>query len=208
MRPSRKEDLIDGATRVFERTGFHATSLDTILAEAGVSRMTLYNHFESKEDLIVAALERYGQRSRAHMFERIRSATDDPRERLLSVFDELGAWLTGGAFSGCMFARACAEFDAESSPVRRVAAEHCRLIAEGLAEIAAEADLSDPDEVGRQLAMLRAGAIEIAREIGSERAGFVASTARAAARAIVDAHRVPNQDNRDSTGDQRSSTLQ
>lgn len=205
MRPSRKDDLIDGATRAFERAGFHATSLDTILAEAGVSRMTLYNHFGSKDELIVAALERYARRSRTHLFETLAEAADDPCERLVALFDALSEWLTGGRFSGCMIARACAEFDDEHAPARRVAAEHCRRIAEGLGEIAAEAGLREPWALGRQLAILRAGAIEVARELGASGAGEVAAGAKAAARAAIEAHRV----DRGLRGtDQRSSTLQ
>ena len=61
--PSPKRDhLVDTAAALFQRDGFHATGIDTILAEAGVAKMTLYNHFKSKDELIVAALEVEGAR--------------------------------------------------------------------------------------------------------------------------------------------------
>ena len=56
MPPSRRDDLIDAAMRVFYRHGFHASSLDDIQKEGGISRMTLYNHFKSKDELVVAAI--------------------------------------------------------------------------------------------------------------------------------------------------------
>ncbi|AYY11988.1 TetR/AcrR family transcriptional regulator [Actinobacteria bacterium YIM 96077] len=57
-RADRREQLLAAATRAFARTGFAATSLDDVVAEAGVSRVILYRHFESKADMYRAVLER------------------------------------------------------------------------------------------------------------------------------------------------------
>ena len=59
---SRRDHLVETAIRLFNRDGFHATGIDTILSEAGVAKMTLYKHFKSKDDLIVAALRRRDER--------------------------------------------------------------------------------------------------------------------------------------------------
>ncbi|HIP77475.1 MAG TPA: TetR/AcrR family transcriptional regulator, partial [Kiloniellaceae bacterium] len=58
MVSSRREHLVDTATQLFSRHGYRATGIDTILAEAGVAKMTLYNHFKSKDELILASLRR------------------------------------------------------------------------------------------------------------------------------------------------------
>ena len=58
MATSRREQLVETALTVFNRDGYHAAGIDRILAEAGVAKMTLYNHFRSKDDLILAALRR------------------------------------------------------------------------------------------------------------------------------------------------------
>ena len=65
QRVSRRDELVETALDLFYRNGFHATGIDRILAEAGVAKMTLYKHFRSKDDLIVAALERRDERFRA-----------------------------------------------------------------------------------------------------------------------------------------------
>ena len=61
MASSRRDHLVDTAVRLFNRYGYHATGIDTILKEAGVAKMTLYNHFKSKDDLVVAALKKKEQ---------------------------------------------------------------------------------------------------------------------------------------------------
>ncbi|GAA3772918.1 TetR/AcrR family transcriptional regulator [Streptomyces chiangmaiensis] len=57
-RAERRKQILDAATRAFARTGYGATGLDDIAAEAGISRVILYRHFESKADLYRAALDR------------------------------------------------------------------------------------------------------------------------------------------------------
>ena len=85
MPPSRREDLVDAAMRVFYRHGFHASGLDRILEEGGISRMTLYNHFKSKDELIVAALRRRDEIFRNRMMKFVESRAKAPLDRLLAT---------------------------------------------------------------------------------------------------------------------------
>ena len=55
---SRRDHLVDTATKLFCKQGFRATGIDTVLAESGVAKKTLYNHFRSKDELIIAALQK------------------------------------------------------------------------------------------------------------------------------------------------------
>ena len=124
MPPSRRDDLIDAAMHVFYKHGFHASSLDDIQREGGISRMTLYNHFKSKDELVVAAMRHRDEIFRNSLMKFVESKAKTPRERLLAVFDFHEEWFTGNEFCGCMFINASAEFsaavDAELSPTKVV----------------------------------------------------------------------------------------
>ena len=84
---SKRDQLIDTAEELFYQHGFNATGIDKILAEAGVAKMTLYNHFKSKDALIEAALQRRDERFRDWLSAQVESKADTPRERLLGLFD-------------------------------------------------------------------------------------------------------------------------
>ena len=158
MPPSKKEALVDAAMRVFSRHGFHASGLDKVLQEAGISRMTLYNHFKSKDELIVASLERRDELFRSGLIEFVEGKSEDPIERLDAVFDFIQGWCTSGEFSGCMFVNVAAEYPDADSPIRKVAAEHKLQIALYLRELCRRSGVSDPDALSEQLAILIEGA--------------------------------------------------
>ena len=166
MPPSRRDELIDAAMRVFHRHGFHATCLDKVLEEAGISRMTIYNHFKSKDELILAALRRRHELFRTDMLRFIEATDGDAVARILAVFDFHEQWLTDRDFCGCMFINASAEFCDPRSPVRIAAADHKREILEYLVHQCALAKLADPDELGARLGLLLEGAIVTAHVVG------------------------------------------
>jgi len=166
MPPSRREELVDAAMRVFYRHGFHASGLDRILEEGGISRMTLYNHFKSKDELIVAALRRRDEIFRNRMMKFVESRTKAPLDRLLAVFDFHEQWFTGKDFCGCMFINASAEFADPLSPPRQVAAEHKRAIVRYLADLGRQCGLADPDSIADQLNILIEGSIVTAQVVG------------------------------------------
>jgi AcrR family transcriptional regulator len=159
MPPSRREELIDAAMRVFYRNGFHNTGLDMILSESGISRMTLYNHFKSKDELIVAALRRRDELFRNRMMKHVESASQDPIARLLAVFDWHADWFRDPDFSGCMFINASAEYADLESPMRRVSAEHKLEVVRYLVELTKAAKADDPGELAQELNLLLEGAI-------------------------------------------------
>lgn len=152
--------------RVFYRHGFHASSLDDIQREGGISRMTLYNHFKSKDELVVAAMRRRDEIFRNRLMKFVESRSRTPRERLLAVFDFHEEWFTGNEFCGCMFINASAEFSAPDSAPRRLAAEHKQAIVRYLRDQCEAAGLGDPGVVAEQLNILLEGAIVTARVVG------------------------------------------
>ncbi len=171
MPPSRRNELIDAAMRVFYRHGFHASSLDDIQKEGGISRMTLYNHFKSKDDLIVAAMRRRDEIFRNRLMKFVESASKDARERILAVFDFHEEWFAGSEFCGCMFINAAAEFSVADSAPRRLASDHKQEIVRYLRELCVAAGVADPADMAERLNILLEGSIVAARVVGQVEGG-------------------------------------
>lgn len=166
MPPSRRNELIDAAMRVFYKYGFHASSLDDVLNEGGISRMTLYNHFKSKDELILAAMRRRDEIFRNKLMKFVDSRAKTPRERIAAVFDFHEDWFTGNEFCGCMFINAAAEFSSADSAPRRLASEHKQEIVRYIRDLCEQEGFRDPIEMAEQLNILLEGAIVAARVVG------------------------------------------
>ena len=177
MESARRDHLVDTALRLFCQHGFHATGIDRILAESGVAKMTLYKHFKSKDELILAVLRRRDEQFRNWFMRAVEQRAKTPRDRLLAIFDALDEWFTGKDFTGCTFINASAEFADHDDPIHAVAAEHKRLVLAYVRDLAAAAGAADPDTLARELALLVEGAIVLAHVTGQ------ADTARQAQKA-------------------------
>src|SRR6187551_982321 len=92
-RPAKRDELLDAAIRLFNRHGFRATGVDRLMEETGIAKTTLYRHFATKEDLIVAALSRIDELARDDLRAFVEAASDNPTERILAAFDWLEPWL-------------------------------------------------------------------------------------------------------------------
>ncbi len=119
----KKEQLIAVATDLFSRHGFHPVGVDRILAEAGVARMTLYNHFPGKDDLISAVLDRRYYDIMASLRACV-EPTSSAREQLRAIFAWHEAWFATPEFSGCLFERALAEFGTNYPKISNVAIQY------------------------------------------------------------------------------------
>ena len=173
---------METAQRLFAEGGYHATGIDKVLAEAGVAKMTLYKHFKSKDDLILAALRRRDETFRNWFMREVERRDPTPRGRLLAVFDALGDWFASPRFNGCMFINAASEYGGSEHPIHAAACEHKRLLCAYLAELARAAGAEKEEDLARQLMMLVEGATVTAQiECGSGAAG----QARAAAEVLV-----------------------
>jgi AcrR family transcriptional regulator len=181
-RSPRREALIDTALDLFNREGFHATGIDRILAQSGVAKMTLYNHFASKDELILAALRRRDEGMRHWLRRAVEAREREPRRRPLAVFDALADWFKSRDFRGCLFIKAAAEFGDRNAPAHAAAAEHKRLLLGYLRQLAAAAGVSEPDRLARQLMLLVEGATAAAHISGDAAA---AQDAKAAAQTLL-----------------------
>lgn len=159
---SKRDALLDTAEALFSRQGYRAVGIDTVLAQAGVAKMTLYKHFRSKEELIAAVLERRGKSIASALAERIAAAPAEPRARLLAVFDWLAEAVRSPEFHGCLFIKAASEYPAAEDLPRQAALafkEGCRTLLEGLCR---DLDAGDPEGLARQLQLLLEGTLVMA----------------------------------------------
>ena len=184
---SKRDQLIEAALRLFGRDGYHATGIDRIREEAGVARMTLYNQFGSKEELIIAALRRGDTEFRTWLRDTVDARALAPRQRLLAVFDVLDAWFkaepTAPPFFGCTFINAAAEFSDPDDPVHRQAADHKAKLCAYVSELATAAGADEPEALARDLLLLMDGAIVGAQVTGDRDAAL---RARALAAIVLD----------------------
>ncbi len=164
MRRSEIRDhLLETALRLFNQHGYHATGVDLIIAEAGVAKTTLYRHFETKEDLILAALERRDEQARDAMRAFVEQRANGPVERLLLTFDFLEAWFRDERFRGCIFASAASEHKDNANPVFRAAVLHKRLVLAYFEELAHAARVAEPKRIAAEINLLHEGAIAVAQ---------------------------------------------
>jgi AcrR family transcriptional regulator len=181
---SARERLLDTASRLFYERGFQAVGVDEIVAESGVAKMTLYRHFPSKDDLVVAYLKRADEEF-YNWFERALATARDPRDKLMAVFAGLGALAQSTQCLGCTFQVSAAEYPDPRHPAHQIAVAHKKQARRQFAALAKQAQLREPEVLADQLLMLMDGAWVAARMF--DRASPARHVA-AAAEALLQAH--------------------
>ncbi len=124
MPTPRREHLLDTAEQLFYRDGFHATGIDRIQAESGVAKTTLYKHFQSKDALILAVLERASTKVRETLEQQASELSGAGIRRILAPFEDLHGICEESDFNGCLFNNAAAEFMYSNPAIRALASEH------------------------------------------------------------------------------------
>ena len=174
-----RERILFTAYDLFARHGIRAVGVDRIVAESGVAKTTLYRHFASKDDLVVAALElREELWSRNWLQHEVERRGGPAPARLLAIFDIFGDWFRRDDYEGCLFVRALLEADDRTTPPAAASVAALARIGAWLTGLAAEAGVRDPAEFAGQLHLLMLGSIVKATtgETGAAKeAGHVAS---------------------------------
>lgn len=158
-RPSAaRERILATADRLFYNEGIHAVGVHRIVEEAAVTRVTLYRHFPSKDELIAAYLQRRGDFDRQQVAGLVEANADDPRRALR----ELASVLTRDDFAamkrGCPFINASAEFTGDHA-ARVQAAEIRDWVTQQLRDLLARLGHHSPEATAYQLMMIRTGAV-------------------------------------------------
>lgn len=158
-----KRDLLLGCAReLFAKEGFHATGVDRILEQAGVAKMTLYNNFGSKDQLIVEVIDAASKSMIAQM-RAWTAASADPFEQIMLLFEGLGANFEYPARCGCLIQAAAAEFSDPESDVGRAILRHQGRVQAFLQSMTADTECPDPRALAARIGLLLAGAQTAAR---------------------------------------------
>jgi AcrR family transcriptional regulator len=183
--PTVRERILETAHELFSRRGIRDVGIDEIIGRAGVAKATLYRHFPSKDDLVVAFLECREQRWTVEFIEaeaKRRGAT--PEEQLLAIFDVFDEWFRREDFEGCSFINTLLEMRARH-PAGKASIHHLENIRSLVRRLAEEAGLPDTDSFARSFQILMKGSIVSAAEGDFD----AARRARAIARSLIDQYR-------------------
>ncbi len=187
-RATARERILEAAYELFSQRGIRAVGTEEVLERAGVARSTLYRHFRSKEDLVLAFLQRREQLWTRELVEaeaRRRGAT--PREQLLAIFDVFDEWFHRDDFEGCSFINVLLEVGSLDDPVGGASAAHLEYIRSVVTRIAEEAGIDDADEFAESWHILMKGSIVAAGE-GDV---LAARRARGMGERLLDEHLAP-----------------
>jgi AcrR family transcriptional regulator len=150
-KPTMNERILETADRLFYLRGIRAVGVDTIAAEIGISKRTLYNHFPSKDELIAAYL--------ARRFRQPPSSDKPPAEQILGTFDSLERRFASKDFRGCPFVNAVAELGPEDRAVKKIAIAFKESRRLWFRDLLMRLEVADPDHLATQLTLLVDGAI-------------------------------------------------
>jgi AcrR family transcriptional regulator len=188
VQPAR-ERLLDTAFRLFYAHGPRGVGVDTVIAEAGVAKTTLYKHFPRKDDLVLAYLDKVDQAWFGQLRAAARAAGEDPRDQMVGLFDALSSACRREGYHGCAFINTAAESET-GSDVHARTVEHKTVVRAWITDLARRAGATDPDLLARQITLLLDGGLSagvLDADPGTPQA------AKAAARVLVDAACPPRQ---------------
>ena len=155
-KPSARDRLLAAADELFYAEGVHTVGIDRVIEKAGVAKASLYSTFGSKDELVRAYLQGRHDRRRTRLLAGL-ERYDDPRDRLLGVFEVLAEVAARPGFRGCAFYNASAESPV-GSPVEEVSDVYRAWIRGLFAELARDAGAKDPAALADQLVVLYDGA--------------------------------------------------
>jgi AcrR family transcriptional regulator len=152
--------ILETAYNLFSRFGVQAVGVDRIVAEAGVAKTTLYRHFRSKDELVVAVLDLREQLWTIDWLEHeVERRARTPRKRLLAIFDVFGEWFHRSDFEGCLFMSTLLEVHDRKNPVGAASVAKLGNVRAFVRELAKAAGVRDPKGFARRWQMLLEGSI-------------------------------------------------
>ena len=184
--PSARERILESAYELFSHRGIRAVGIDEIRERADVAKATLYRHFASKDELVLAFLDRREQLWTRDWVEReARARASEPEGQLLAIFDAFDAWFRQEDFEGCSFINVMLEWADRDHPIGQASVLHLANIRAFLAALATEAGLREPETFAHSWHILMKGSIVAA----AEGDGDAAQRAQAMGRALIETYR-------------------
>jgi AcrR family transcriptional regulator len=184
-KPDARERILDTAYELFSRRAIRDVGIDEVIERAGVAKATLYRHFPSKDDLVIAFLERREERWTVAWVEaEARRRGSTPEEQLLAIFDLFDEWFHRDDFEACSFINVLLEMG-PAHPVGQASVRHLASIRSVVSRLAEEAALRDPASFAHSWHILMKGSIVSATEGDAE----AAQRARSMAGLLIEQHR-------------------
>jgi AcrR family transcriptional regulator len=150
--------LLATATRLFYAEGLHSVGIDRIVAEAKVTRATLYRHFPGKEDLVVAYLQAVHEMEREG-FDKVLAGDLPAVDALRAIAKSITEGIRSAHFRGCAFLNAVAEYPDPEHPVHQAVLAHREWFRRTITDLLAQVGETPPERAGRHFVMLRDGAM-------------------------------------------------
>jgi AcrR family transcriptional regulator len=181
---SAEERIVETAYDLFSRRGIRDVGVDELIEQAGVAKATFYRHFPSKDDLVIAFLDRREERWTREWIEEARKRGATTEESLLAIFDLFDEWFRESDFEGGAFMRTLLEMGRQH-PAGQASVRHLKNMRGMVRQLAEEAGLRDPGAFALSWHILIQGSIVVAAE------GDVEAAARAKnmARLLIEQHR-------------------
>jgi AcrR family transcriptional regulator len=183
--PARQR-ILDSAYELFSRRGVRATGIDEVIKNASVAKATLYRHFSSKDELVLAFLQQREQLwTKGWVEDEARRRADTPEEQLLAIFDLFHEWFQKEDFEGCSFINVLLEMNDRRTPIGKASAEHLNTIRSIIRSLADEAGLREPEQFAHSWHILMKGSIVAAGEGDRD----AAARAQAMGRLLIEQYR-------------------
>ena len=166
-----RERIVRTAYELFRAQGFSAVGVDRIVAESNVAKTTLYHHFRSKDELLIAVLERHEEVWTGWLEREAEAAHGARGASLVAFFDALDRWFGHEGYEGCLFINDLLETHDRQSPVRAAAIASIQHVYELLRRLGAAAGARDAESLAHQLQVVMRGAIISAVEGNQDAVG-------------------------------------
>lgn len=152
--PGAHDRILDTAARLFNDHGVHAVGLQQIIDECSCGKNLLYREFGSKDELIVAYLERCRQDSAARIDRATQALADDPAGQLVAVVRVASEQVAAPDYRGCPFLNIHAEFPDTNHPAHQVSVAHRTALRAQLRDLAARAGAADPETLADRILLI------------------------------------------------------
>jgi AcrR family transcriptional regulator len=162
----KKLDIVRLAYDRFYDGGFQATGVDTVLADSGISKRTLYKHFPTKEDLIDAVLDHYAAGVVQRLFDPVTTTGGDARAQIEAFFDLRRSMLDERPTRGCLCIKAAQEYTGRHSAIAAWGARAAQDVENQFVRLCERAGAAEPARLGRQINILFQGAVLLAQVLG------------------------------------------
>ena len=156
--PSARDRILETAFGLFYARGIRAVGVDLIIAESGVAKATFYKHYPSKDELVLAYLDKVDEIWSGQLRAAADAAGPEPADRLVGLFDALGTACRREGYRGCAFINAAAEA-MPGTPIHERTVAHKQAVLSWVRDLAAQAGAADPAALARALTLLLDGGL-------------------------------------------------